>query len=83
MMLKRLALVFLFSSFLVFLWTHFSAREGFPDEWNHYQVLGLEYDPLQAVSQEAVKNAYKKMSLLWHPDQNAAKGVDTTARMAR
>lgn len=37
-----------------------------PDKICHYEVLGLE----RGANPEAVKKAYRKLALLWHPVSN-------------
>ena len=42
---------------------------------DYYSILGLIYPS----AQEDIKNAYRRLSLKWHPDRNP--GVDTSGKM--
>ncbi len=47
-------------------------KEETKDDSQYYNVLGLE----QGASQEEIKNAYRKLSMKFHPDKIAGKDLD-------
>ena len=53
-----------------------SCLKGDGDNNEYYEILGL---PDKNVSQDAIKKAFKKASLNFHPDKLAQRGIEVTA----
>ena len=53
-----------------------SCLKGDGDNNEYYTILGL---PDKHVNQEAIKKAFKKASLNYHPDKLAQRGIEVTA----
>lgn len=53
-----------------------SCLKGDGDNNEYYEILGL---PDKNVNQDAIKKAFKKASLNFHPDKLAQRGIEATA----
>ena len=53
-----------------------SCLKGDGDNNEYYEILGL---PDKNVNQDAIKKAFKKASLNFHPDKLAQRGIEPTA----
>jgi DnaJ-class molecular chaperone len=53
-----------------------SCLKGDGDNNEYYEILEL---PNRTVNQEAIKKAFKKASLNYHPDKLAQRGIEVTA----